>query len=79
MSGPLAAPVTRAFRKILSGSPDGRPDWVQALEEPGDVGWFGPGRAIWAVHGSLATLVGGVRALLHVDQIVGACLQQNGP
>jgi uncharacterized protein (DUF2236 family) len=64
VSAPLAAPVTRAFRRILSGSPDGRPDWVQALEQPGDLGWFGPGSAIWAVHGSLATLVGGVRALL---------------
>jgi uncharacterized protein (DUF2236 family) len=61
---PLSGPVTRAFRRILSGSPDGRPDWVQALEEPGDLGWFGPGSAIWGVHGSLATLVGGVRALL---------------
>jgi uncharacterized protein (DUF2236 family) len=61
---PLATPVTRAFRRILSGDPDGRPDWVRALEGPGDVGWFGPGSAIWAVHGSLATLVGGVRALL---------------
>ena len=61
---PLGAPVTRAVRRILSGSPDGRPDWVLALERPGDVGWFGPDSAIWAVHGSLATLVGGVRALL---------------
>ncbi len=67
MSSPGAvasAVVTRAFRRILSGSADGRPDWVRALEEPGDLGWFGPGSAIWAVHGSLATLVGGVRALL---------------
>jgi uncharacterized protein (DUF2236 family) len=56
--------VTRAFRRILSGSPDGRPDWVRALDEPGDVGWFGPGSAAWAVHGSLSTLVGGIRALM---------------
>ena len=60
----LTDPVARAVRRILSGSPDGRPDWVRALDEPGDVGWFGPGSAIWAVHGSFATLVGGVRALL---------------
>jgi uncharacterized protein (DUF2236 family) len=59
-----AEPVRRAFRGLLSGSPDGQPAWVAELAEPGDVGWFGPGRAIWAVHGSLATLVGGVRALL---------------
>jgi uncharacterized protein (DUF2236 family) len=57
-------PVARAVRRLLSGSPDGRPEWVRALAEPGDVGWFGPGSAIWAVHGSFATLVGGIRALL---------------
>ena len=57
-------PVARTVRRILSGSEDGRPQWVRALEEPGDVGWFGPDHSIWAVHGSLATLVGGIRALL---------------
>lgn len=30
----------------------------------GDAGLFGPGSAVWQVHGDLATLVGGVRALL---------------
>jgi uncharacterized protein (DUF2236 family) len=60
----VGAPVRQAVRRILSGSPDGRPAWVARLEDPGDVGWFGPGSAIWAVHGSVATLVGGVRALL---------------
>jgi uncharacterized protein (DUF2236 family) len=67
VSGPAGTAsdvVTRAFRRLLSGSPDGRPDWVRALEDPGDQGWFGPSSAAWAVHGSLATLVGGVRALL---------------
>jgi uncharacterized protein (DUF2236 family) len=59
-----SAALTRAFRALLSGAADGRPQWVQALAEPGDPGWFGPGSAIWSVHGSLATLVGGVRALL---------------
>jgi uncharacterized protein (DUF2236 family) len=56
--------VRRTFRRILSGDPDGRPGWVRALEEPGDEGWFGPGSAIWSVHGSMSTLVGGIRALL---------------
>jgi uncharacterized protein (DUF2236 family) len=37
---------------------------VRALERPGDAGWFGPESAIWQVHGSLSTLIGGVRALL---------------
>jgi uncharacterized protein (DUF2236 family) len=56
--------LQRAFRRILSGSADGRPVWVTELMQPGDAGWFGPGSAIWTVHGSMATLVGGVRALL---------------
>lgn len=59
-----ADPVRRAFRRILSGDPDGTPAWVQRLGEPGDDGWFGPDSTIWQVHSSLATLVGGVRALL---------------
>jgi uncharacterized protein (DUF2236 family) len=29
-----------------------------------DVGLFGPGSAVWQVHGCIATLVGGIRALL---------------
>ena len=34
------------------------------MENGEDDGLFGPGSAPWAVHGSLTTLVGGVRALL---------------
>jgi uncharacterized protein (DUF2236 family) len=56
--------VARGFRRIVSGRPDGSPDWVTALAEGDDEGYFGPGSAAWAVHGDLATLVGGVRALL---------------
>ncbi len=49
---------------MVSGDPSGRPEWVRALEKGDDAGLFGPGSAPWAVHGSLTTLVGGVRALL---------------
>jgi uncharacterized protein (DUF2236 family) len=56
--------VSRTFRRIVSGEPDGRPPWVVALEDGDDAGLFGPGSAPWAVHGSLTTLVGGIRALL---------------
>lgn len=59
-----AGRVARGFRRIVSGDADGRPDWVEALEQGDDAGLFGPGSAPWAVHGHLATLVGGVRALL---------------
>lgn len=67
MSRPLTTvttPVRRTFRRILSGDDEGRPPWVRAIGEPGDEGWFGPGSQTWEVHSSLATLVGGVRALL---------------
>ena len=57
-------PVSRTFRRIVSGEPEGRPAWVAALEAGDDAGLYGPGSAPWAVHGSLTTLVGGIRALL---------------
>jgi len=56
--------VARTFRRVVSGDPEGRPPWVRALEEGDDAGLFGPASAPWAVHGNLATLVGGIRALL---------------
>ena len=56
--------VAAGFRTLLSGEPDGRPEWVAAIASGGDAGLFGPGSAAWTVHGDLATLVGGVRALM---------------
>jgi uncharacterized protein (DUF2236 family) len=52
------------FREIVSGSKDGRPDWVNTIAIGSGPGLFGPGSAVWQVHGCIATLVGGVRALL---------------
>jgi uncharacterized protein (DUF2236 family) len=49
---------------MISGDPDGTPDWIKELRHGDDEGYFGPGSAVWAVHGDLATLIGGVRALL---------------
>lgn len=48
----------------LTGSSDGRPDWVQQLESGVDAGFFGSESAAWAVHGGLPTFVAGIRALL---------------
>jgi uncharacterized protein (DUF2236 family) len=48
----------------LSGSSDGRPGWVDRIEDGSDAGFFGPGSASWVVHGGLATMVAGIRALL---------------
>lgn len=49
---------------MLSGQEDGRPHWVDRIEEGDDAGYFGPGSASWAVHGGTATMVAGIRALL---------------
>ena len=59
-----AALIASGFRRMVSGDPTGQPEWVRQLEHGSDTGYFGPGSAAWAVHGSLPTLVGGIRALL---------------
>ena len=53
-----------AFRKTVSGDPSGAPAWSQQMAIGNDVGLFGPESAVWQVHGCVATLVGGIRALL---------------
>jgi uncharacterized protein (DUF2236 family) len=61
---PLTKPLADKFRENVSGSKDGRPDWVNTIALGSGPGLFGPGSAVWQVHGCIATLVGGVRALL---------------
>ena len=56
--------LAAGFRAIVSGDPGGTPQWVLDMRDGDDGGYFGPGSAVWAVHGDLTTLVGGVRALL---------------
>lgn len=54
-----------AFRSRVSGDPSGAPDWVRDIGRVGEgPGWFSPDGVVWRVHGDLATLVGGVGALL---------------
>jgi len=53
-----------AFRKTVSGDASGAPVWSQQMAIGNDVGLFGPESAVWQVHGCIATLVGGIRALL---------------
>jgi len=48
----------------FSGDASGRPHWVDKLAEGDDEGYFGPDSAAWAVHGGIATMVAGIRALL---------------
>ena len=56
--------VASGFRRMVSGDPSGAPEWVRDMADGEDEGYFGPDSAAWAVHGSLPTLVGGIRALL---------------
>lgn len=56
--------LANAFRQTVSGNPDGKPDWVDEIANGSDVGLFRPDSAVWEVHGSVSTLIGGVRALL---------------
>ena len=48
----------------FTGDRQGRPDWVDQIEQGDDAGFFGVGSAAWAVHGGMPTLVAGIRALL---------------
>ena len=60
----LTKPLADAFRKNVSGSKDGLPDWARDIALGNDAGLFKADGAVWKVHGNLGTLVGGVRALL---------------
>lgn len=63
-SSTLLAPLAASVREILSGRADGQSDIARAIARPpGAAGWFQPGDAIWTVHGSVATFVGGIRSL----------------
>lgn len=60
--------ITDSWRSHLlvtfSGDQAGRPAWVDRMALGSDAGYFGPGSASWAVHGGMATMVAGIRALL---------------
>ncbi len=60
----LLAPLAASVREVLSGRTDGQSEVARAIARPpGAPGWFAPGSAIWTVHGSVATFVGGIRSL----------------
>jgi uncharacterized protein (DUF2236 family) len=62
---PLGKTVRTRFRARVSGDPTGAPGWVRDIAQVGNgPGWFEPDGVVWWVHGDLATLVGGVTALL---------------
>lgn len=60
----LLSPLASSVREVLSGQPSGVADVARAIARPpGAPGLFRPGDAIWTVHGSVATFVGGIRSL----------------
>ena len=60
----LTEPLRARLQETLSGQQTGVPQWVREFETGTDRGFFGPGSAVWAVHGGMPTLVAGIRALL---------------
>lgn len=56
--------ISRRFRAVLCGDPSGNPPWLSAVAAGEGPGFFLPEDAPWVIHGDMATLVGGVRALL---------------
>ncbi|NYD78598.1 oxygenase MpaB family protein [Arthrobacter cupressi] len=52
------------LRTTFTGHPLAVPDWVLELADGDDPGYHRPGSAVWAVHGSVATIISGIRVLL---------------
>lgn len=61
---PARMPLRAKLLTALAGDPDGTPAWVRELAEGEDTGYFAEDGAAWTVHGGLATMVAGIRALL---------------
>lgn len=56
--------LSKRFRILLTGDPEGIPPWLGAVASSDEPGLFLPDEAPWVAHADLATLVGGIRALL---------------
>lgn len=60
----LQEALSKRFRRLLSGDPNGVPPWLEVIAAGDDAGYFVPTDAPWVVHADFGTLVGGIRALL---------------
>lgn len=60
----IRSELQRRFRRLLSGSQTGVPEWTPLVEAGSDRGLFTPTDAPWVVHADIATTIGGIRALL---------------
>lgn len=56
--------LSKRFRILLTGDPDGVPPWLEDVATSDEPGLYLPDEAPWIAHADLATLVGGIRALL---------------
>ena len=56
--------LSKRFRILLTGDPDGVPPWLADVAASDNPGLYLPDEAPWICHGDMATLVGGIRALL---------------
>ena len=52
------------LQRTFTGTSGTPPEWVPRLAEGNDAGYHLPGSAVWAVHGSMSTIVAGIRVLL---------------
>ena len=60
----LQEALSKRFRRLLSGDPNGVPPWLEVVAAGDEAGFFVPTDAPWVVHADFGTLVGGIRALL---------------
>ena len=60
----LQETLSKRFRRLLSGDPNGIPPWLEVVASGDEAGFFVPTDAPWVVHADFGTLVGGIRALL---------------
>jgi uncharacterized protein (DUF2236 family) len=60
----LQEALSKRFRRLLSGDPDGIPPWLDVIAAGDEGGLYLPDEAPWIVHADFGTLVGGIRALL---------------
>jgi uncharacterized protein (DUF2236 family) len=56
--------LSKRFRILLTGDADGVPPWLATVAESDEPGLYLPDEAPWIAHADMATLVGGIRALL---------------
>ena len=55
---------SKRFRILLTSDPEGVPPWLGAVAASDEPGLYLPDEAPWIAHADMATLVGGIRALL---------------